>query len=355
MRLFLGDLLRVTTLKVRAGAPYLTPAKVLNVARCELHKLRRKCRPDSFPYIAIVDVVNMCNLRCPYCPTGARRSSGRTRKMVDVAQAANLVDQMGRYAISAHFYNWGEPLLHPEIASIVKMFHSHRIATFISTNLCTKNEAVLHAVCDAGLDYMTVSLSGASQEVYERYHCGGSLDRVETNTRRLVEYRRRNRLRRPFVEWKYLVFAHNAHEVEAARQLAFAAGVDLFRAVKAGGPDEAVVSSAEAPERKIRVTHCPQLWHAVILNSDGGIAPCCYLFFKEDDFADFSDGSIKEIRHNDTFVTARKLFNASGAGDLPGDLHHPCLKCNLVHSQPHLKDYLKANPNAVRDHRTGGP
>ena len=355
MRLFLRDLLLVAILKARAGAPYLTPAKVLNAARCELHKRRRLCRPDSYPYIAIVDAVNTCNLHCLYCPTGLRRSSGRSKRIIDPSLVAKLIDEAGRHLIAAHLYNWGEPLLHPRINTIVGAFHSRGIATFISTNLSVNNGAVLDTLCDAGLDYLTVSLSGATQEVYARYHRGGKLDRVVANTRRLVDYKRRHRLRRPFIEWKYLVFRHNLHEVNSARKLASATGVDLFRAVRAGGPDQAVVPTGEVSERKLRAGYCPQLWHALVVNSDGGIAPCCYLFFKEDDFVELCDGSIAEIRRNDPFVTGRKLFNPSCVAELPADIRHPCLECDLVHSQPHLSDYLSANPHAVQDHRTGGP
>jgi hypothetical protein len=235
------------------------------------------------------------------------------------------------------------------------MFHSRRVGTFISSNLSIKNDAVLDALCDSGLDYLTVSVSGASHEVYERYHRGGNLDRVVENTRRLSDHKRRNRLRKPFIEWKYLVFKHNAHEVQAARKLASTAGVNFFRTVRAGGADEAVVWDHEASDNHQPTPHCPQLWDAVVLNSDGGIAPCCYLFFKKDDFAHVSEGAFKQIRQNNSFVTARKFFNASCVADLPGDMTHPCLKCTVVHSQVHLREYLQANPNAVQDHRTGGP
>ena len=52
----------------RIALPYLTPAKVVNVLHCEAEALRRAARPRSFPYIAFVDVVNACNLRCHIAP-----------------------------------------------------------------------------------------------------------------------------------------------------------------------------------------------------------------------------------------------------------------------------------------------
>lgn len=92
----------------------------------------------------------------------------------------------------------------------------------------------------------------------------------------------------------------------------------------------------------------------VVLNSDGGIAPCCFLFFKEDDFGFHAQEPLKQVRTNETFLTARKLFNETEAGDLPVDMRHPCLKCELVHTQPFLQKYLETNPHAQKGHRTGG-
>ena len=115
------------------------------------------------------------------------------------------------------------------------------------------------------------------------------------------------------------------------------------------------MESSQAAPTIIPTKLCHQLWHMIVVNSDGGILPCCYLYFKSDDFAELSQGSVKDARNSPRYVTARRMFDPSAVGRLPGDLQHPCLKCELVHRQPHLGDYLASNPNAVLQARTGGP
>jgi sulfatase maturation enzyme AslB (radical SAM superfamily) len=66
-----------------SGMPYVTLTKAVNVIRCEAEKWLRVARPKAMPYVAVVDVANRCNLRCPYCPTGARRPSGRDKRMIE--------------------------------------------------------------------------------------------------------------------------------------------------------------------------------------------------------------------------------------------------------------------------------
>ncbi|MFH0785251.1 MAG: hypothetical protein V2B20_25315 [Pseudomonadota bacterium] len=122
-------------------------------------------------------------------------------------------------------------------------------------------------------------------------------------------------------------------------------GVDIFRTHIGGGPEEEIIQLDE--ERR----SCDQLWRTIVLNSDGGIAPCFYLYFKDDDFAHISCFE----NTNQRYLEARKMFNRLAAGELATDLQHPCLKCNVVHGQKHLAAYLTANPYAIKGHRTGGP
>jgi organic radical activating enzyme len=349
---------RYTTI-LALGSRYMTCKKIRNLLRLETEKLLRASRLRSFPYIAVIDVTNTCNLRCPYCPTGSRRNSGRERRFIDLSEIVALLKEAGDYIVSANLYNWGEPFLHPEIASIVKAFHDRNIFTAISSNFSFRNNKALESVCDAGLDHLIVSLSGASQLVHERYHRLANLDQVFTNLRHVSRYKRAQGRRRPVVECKYLLFKHNLHEVREAQQLVIDSGADLFRVVKAVGPKEAILETAERGPIG-GASLCHQLWHTIVINADGGVSPCCFLFFKEDDFGmycseDRGQGLLMPVRNSESAIVARKLFDRKKVGQLSADLRHPCLKCYVTHEQPHLQEYLKSNPYARQTDRTGGP
>jgi MoaA/NifB/PqqE/SkfB family radical SAM enzyme len=338
-----------------AAAEYLTVAKVTNALHCEFEKARRVARPRAHPYVAVLDVANTCNLRCPYCPTGLRMNGGRGRKLMDRAVVRRLVDELGDYLVSCNFYNWGEPLLHPNIAELVEICHRARIWAVISTNLNTTDKRVLEDLCEAGLDYLVLSIDGASQESYEKYRKGGDLQLVLENVAHIVEYRRKRKLKNPIIDWKFLVFKHNRHETRKAYETAKKLGVDIFRFRQGGGPEYATVEAraTESVKKRVIKQYCRQLWHVVTVNSDGGIAPCCYVFNKNDDFAEYDDSGLMGVRNNEKFVTARKLFDPKAVSELPKDLVHTCLKCDLVHAQPHLREYLASNPNAKPGHRSG--
>lgn len=348
-----GEARRLTGLAL-AGLQYLTFRKTRNFINCEVEKKQRRTNVSSRPYIAIIDTTNACNLQCPYCPTGKRRVSGRAVGTINLELVRCLLNEIAPYTISANLFNWGEPLLHPQIAELTTLCKQRGVMTSLSSNMSLSRPKTLTAICDAGLDYLLVSFSGADQEVYEKYHRNGRLDVVRENVRHLIAYRKKHCRPGPLVEMKYLLFKHNQHQVEQARELAKRLGVDIFRVVKAGGPSENLVEERQDPREGLETTLCHQLWQSVTVNADGGIPPCCFVYFKTDDFAHLTDEPLQAIRNNEFFTTARKLFAPKQVTNLPTQLSHPCLKCHLVHSQPHLQDYLNGNPNATHDHRTGG-
>jgi len=352
---FQRDSLRRALSLARAACPYLTATKLRNVLLCEAESLRRLPRPRAFPFAAILDVAGTCNLRCPYCPTGAGRDRGRHQRLLPLTLVRKLLEEAGDFLLSASLYNWGEPLLHPQLPHIVHLFHQRRVFTSVSTNLSLERQDLLEDLCNAGLDHLVVSVSGASQAVYEIYHRRGNLNLVVDNLKFLTDLKRRRGLKKPLIEMKYLVFTTNLHEMQAAAHLAQALGVDRFWRLPGGGPPEVEVHKYGSDFHPLApLQHCYQLWHAVVLNADGRVAPCCYTYFQEDDFGDFSQGTLQEIRLNEKSIQARSLFNPRLLDKLPPNLKHPCLKCHVVHKQRHLRPYLGENPYAAQGHRTGG-
>jgi len=269
------------------------------------------------------------------------------------------------------------------VAEIVSLVSRHNVLTDISTHFNLKNTAVLDAVLDAGLNHLKLSIDGATQAVYEQYRIRGRLDVVLENISHVVAYKRAKKLRNLSIEWQFVVFDHNRHEIEAARNLAAKLGIDVFRTMPGTVPDEVTaegglvqpdgstvppflrrrygderqtVQHEEPVEREKHVGGCPFLYDMIAMQVDGGVVPCCNLFDKIDDFADSPKGDLDALWNGPTFVMARKLFRKDLASELPPDLDHPCLACPVAHAQPHLSHLVVASPTramAVRRPTSG--
>ncbi len=318
----------------------VTPRKIVNLLFSKIARRFGSVTPSVRPYIADIDVTNTCNLRCYHCPTG-KRLYGRKPGVIDIDNVEKFMIEYSKYLFVAHLFSWGEPLMNPDIGRIIRLVRSHRVSATISTNLNTNDKGLLEEICKSGLDYLIVSIDGATQDVYSQYRVGGKLELVLENLRYLKNYKQRNKLQTPVVEWQYLVFSHNKHEVEAARTLATNL-VDVFN-VKSG------IVPKQFHTAWIGSKRCPFLWNNVVLQVDGGISACCNLIDKEDDFGHLSTDSFKELWHSKRYQDARRFFFPKLTDQLEPDLIHPCLNCSLVHLQPHLKEYLQKNVNVISD------
>ena len=49
---------------------YGTPKKIANIMLAEWELRQQKTILRCLPYYFIIDICNVCNLRCPLCPTG---------------------------------------------------------------------------------------------------------------------------------------------------------------------------------------------------------------------------------------------------------------------------------------------
>lgn len=329
---YLSSLLRVPHAQASLAA-----ARLANYLEARRAESTMEISLRSSPYHLVLDPSNVCNLACPLC-VQATDPRGRPRRKVPLDQVEELLEQQSTTLIRLDLFNWGEPLLHPHFAQIVKTAAFHGIATRTSSNLSL---STLDAddIVRSGLDYLVASVDGTSQETYGRYRVHGQLERVLANLAALVEARERAGRRTPIIEWQYLVLRHNRDEIASAREAAARIGVDVFRFggargamggkihgdsasnVRASGdwllPPEDPLSEYDPRGEKVR-THererCWWLWGKAALHPDGGIAPCWSSWFERDDLGSWFDGGFDAAWSGAAYAASRR----AAAGTEPG-------------------------------------
>jgi hypothetical protein len=80
----------------------------------------------------------------------------------------------------------------------------------------------------SGIDEVTFSIDGASQETYVKYRQRGDFAKALANLRTMTDEKAKAGRDVPQINWRYILFTWNDHDEEmaAARKLAFEAGVD---------------------------------------------------------------------------------------------------------------------------------
>ncbi|UCF34778.1 MAG: radical SAM protein [Phycisphaerales bacterium] len=348
--------------------------KLLNLLRVEYEKKRGIARVKGLPYTMTVDVTNACNLRCPFCPTG-RQEYGRKKQNMPLDQFKHIVDHLRDMLLVVNLFNWGEPLVHPHIWDMVGYLTENNIGSGISTNLNLLDEEGARRMVSCGLEYLGVSGDGVSQEAYAKYRVRGNVDTVFRNIELVVRERERHRTRYPRIHWEYLVHKFNEHEIQLAREKAGELGVDhihfhaldcedpswlpqdpKFRSLRGGynQPTDRNRSPAGVVEVRAR---CHYLWHSVTFGADGGVAPCCMTYFKEDDFASLdADSDFRSIWNNDKYVRARRMFSDDPLKIAPEHADVCCNRCLVTMAWQRVtpKDVGQSEEEAIRVQKEEG-
>src|SRR5688572_13509723 len=179
-----------------------------------------------------VECTAACNVSCLDACCAPETGITRTRQagMLDVELFRRVLAEVGPTLQRIDFFNYGEAFLHKravEMCELVKRDYPH-IYLYTSTNGGALNEERVRQLVRAGLDEMTFSLDGASQDVYVRYRQRGSFEKSTAMMRAAIDEKRRLGRDVPVINWRYILFNWNDddREMARARRLAAEWGVD---------------------------------------------------------------------------------------------------------------------------------
>jgi len=136
--------------------------------------------PRPAPFVIFLDPCGACNFKCNFCPCNVSDYMAAERhKMMDWALFEKIVDDLqvfhGQVRV-INLYAYGEPLLHPRVAEMVKILKERHCCNEVRI---TTNGALLHkemsrALIDAGLDLVRVSVEALSTQAYREICSAGT-------------------------------------------------------------------------------------------------------------------------------------------------------------------------------------
>ena len=353
--------------------------KLSNIVVGKFQYRHRHAHLIAQPFGLIVDPCNTCPLACPGC---IHRKTELPQANIDWVPGnlkQNTVDQLfgkyGPYAISTQYFNWGEPLLNKKTPDFIRTARRFLTRTSISTNLSVPFDA--EALVASGLDYLVMSIDGASANTYQKYRVDGDWELVLKNVTKLVEARNRLKSKTPYLVWQYLLFEHTLGEIDQAKQMAKQLGVDRINFsipydvskydptisvpetppvqyevfnVQAGAQQQSAQNAmrdlhpiidehwertwksrytGEMQSQEERST-CRWLYQDMVMDATGRILPCCFDPTKTP-VSVF--GSIDSDAFNtEKYIASRKYF-AESKSPAPETV---CPSCQYAHTNPNI-------------------
>lgn len=311
------------------GLPF---RKRLNLFLAGLNQHLPRPVPFGAPVFAQVEPVNFCNLSCPLCLT-VSETSARTKAALSYEQFSRLIDDVGDTLLLIVLWMWGEPFLNPALTRMIAYAKARGVFVHCSTNGNVPFDAArASAIVDSGLDTLIVGVDGATQDTYERYRQGGSLDRVWENVRALLRARDERGSPTPRVNLRFVVMKHNEHEIPAIRERARSLGVDYlsFKTVDLPTARGACLDPAYAPDearyrrytyehggyrRKAQPFVCLRPWKRITVDAAGAVIPCEYDHRSQQAFGTIgTDGEAGAIWKGSRAAAFRRSFGLGWNG-----------------------------------------
>jgi MoaA/NifB/PqqE/SkfB family radical SAM enzyme len=140
--------------------------------------------PDAkVPPLVALELTNICNLRCVYCPSPLKL---RPQGAMDEPTFARLIEQI-REALVPRLVavGNGEPTLHPHFAAYAKRLREVVPYLSLTSNWQNVDDALIDTVLGVPFDVINISVDGVDAATYEATRIGGSFDRLRHNVERL--------------------------------------------------------------------------------------------------------------------------------------------------------------------------
>lgn len=321
--------------QIRISSRYISSRKSLNWFRLLLSYLfslkGKEIIFNRLPFFISIEITNFCNLHCPECPVGTN-TLNLQKKVFNYNIYAKLIDELKPTLAHVILYFQGEPFLCKTLDSFIKYAHQSGIYTSTSTNGQFLSSESAKKIVLSGLDKLIVSIDGSTQETYETYRVGGSLQKTVDGITHVNKWKKELKSITPLIEIQFLVLKSNEHQIAEIEKLAKTLKVDKLSYKTAQLNDykegNALMPTIERLSRykkgndqlyhlkNKQPNHCSRLWHGAVVNVNGEVLPCCFDKSSEFSFGNINNKSFFDIWNNEKasgfrskVLQNRKQFN----------------------------------------------
>jgi len=304
-------------------------AKLFNIKKLTtsyfISILIRKPVHFGMPLGISIEPTNNCNLKCKECPTGMDTLL-RPKGNIDKGLYKNVLNELSPKLATIIFYFQGEPFINLEIYELISYASAKKVYSITSSNGHFFTSENANKVLKSGLNKLIISMDGTTQDIYEKYRVGGSLEKVLSGLKLIIEERKQAKLKLPKLVLQFLVTAENEHQINDAKKLAKKFEVDEIKFKTAQIYDfengNQLIPQNEKYSRykkqkdgsyKIKSklkNRCWRMWSQPVITAAGDVVPCCFDKDADHKMGNLKESTFKEIWQSEDYRNFRKkVFN----------------------------------------------
>ena len=288
-----------------------------------------------FPKIIKIDICNVCNYSCVFCPQARQHNK------------IGCIDKDLCYSIIKDSYNagarelclsmTGEPLLNMELENYVRYAKAIGYTyVFLNTNGYLLNEERTERLLSAGIDSVKVSVN-AARKSYQVVHGVDAFDRVIENIKKFSEIKQQKRYSCSLYV-SYIALKPTLEEAGLIKEI-LASYVDeivVMNANTRGGSVYEEKSKIYIGEDEFSFQYpCSQLFNNAYVTAEGYMIICCQDFENLTVVADLHRENIVDAWNNKIFTDFRRKYLSH---DLTGTLCQNCIYNTSEEVVPLIKE-----------------
>lgn len=273
---------------------YFTIKRLLNAIKIlisfSLSRIIRKPIVWGMPISYSIEPTNHCNLKCPECPSGLGALT-RPLGLLKVEDFKSWINQIKDTGFYVQLFFQGEPYINKNLSEMIRYAQQNKMYVSISTNGHFINENNIDKILESAPNKLIYSVDGLDEKTYQNYRIGGTFAQVDNALRSLVRRKRELNLKKPFIEFQFIVMKQNEHQLEEVKKYCKEIGVDklVFKTMQISSYENAlrflpenkkfrrylIENNSFRIKNKIK-NHCFALWRTSVITWDGKVVPCCF-------------------------------------------------------------------------------
>lgn len=242
-----------------------------------------------YPREVILEVTNLCNLRCRFCHFhGDQAEKKRKLGVMDNIVWETVLDEISQWGepCSVLTHGAGEPLLYPSLeALLVRAGGLSNVKTGFMTNGMLLTEDISKMLVELQVDNLALSIDGVIPETHDYFRQNADLKRIEQNVRFLIKEKEKAGSDLPGLFFNMVGYPAILDQTDAYVKKwlphADTVMVSKFRPV---GSRKLWGASESHPFLK-----CPLLYNQAVISIEGDVGLCC-----EDINLDVPLGNVRE-------------------------------------------------------------
>lgn len=231
-----------------------------------------------------------------------------------------IIDNIKDYAHIVYVYNSNEPLLHPDIAEMIKYAADNHMHAMISTNASLLTKEKTEALLKSGLGEIRFALDSLKKEPFERFRAGGNFEEVKANMEYFMKRKQELGVKRPIVTLQFILNKLNQDEIPAIKAYAKKWQIDKLyiksfimseyaysreqveELAEEFYPDKDICDEAvvyKKDEQGLKPKHvekkCREVNRIFTVLADGRAVMCCFDLYGDYVYGDMDKVSLREL------------------------------------------------------------